>query len=596
MKKIINIFNSMIIAFALVVTISSCDDMLDLQPESNPSDAVMWTSPAVFEKEANNFYSWLPRFMNTGGTVGLMDREEMADTKMWALIVNQISNSTYGTIEEDEYYTEYFKRMRSINYLFKNAADYPNPDEIKQYVAEAHFFRAFYSYLVFIDFGPLTIVKEVLDATSPEVTAPRASRDEFANFIIEDLEEAINIGALPKQSAIANTNPQNGRISLGAAQALLARMCLFEGTWQKYHYQNTSRSNELLTKAANYADMVIADDSYALFRDVRMGVESYRYMFILESATKCNYWNVLKSANREYIFRNRFHENTRQSGQNVTLRADVQTHLTRKMVEMFLDRNGNVTTPDYITSLGSYKDNRDPRLSTTCISIGQLYWNYASGSTLTRDRADSLTMVYRAYNGTGFYCNKLAGLRPVDQYSDGFDVPIIRLAEVYLTYAEAKCELGGGNISDADLDKSINKLRDRVDMPHLTQATVPAGSTMLNEIRRERTVELFLEGFRYDDLRRWKTAETEMSQNLEGVWMGPGSAFDQTWQFVSTSLNKSYTYYPNENQAFPLSDDGYTIREAASGRQFQQKHYLRPLPTKQIELNPNLEQNPGWDN
>lgn len=594
MKK----YKILVIAFAALFINTSCDSMLDLKPETDPSDVVMWTTVTAFKNEANNFYTWLPKMQNqTSGSdilvYGFMDREEMSDIRLNKDAENATSNSSYGTNQTDKIYEEYFKHMRSVNYLFINAGTYSKPDEIKQYVAEAHFFRAYISYLMFVDYGPLTIVKDVMDVNSPELTEARATRDDFADFIISDLEEAINSGALPKQSAIASTS-DNGRITLGAAQALLARMCLFEGTWQKYHDSNTTRSNTLLEKAAQYADLVMSDNSYKLFRNEQMGDASYRWMFILESVTKCNPWGVLKASNTEYIFRNRFHETIRQSGQNNTHRAN-GAMITRKMVEMFLDKNGKATKPDYITSLNSYLKDRDPRLATTSSALGDLYWSYEPGSTFARDHADSLKMAVRSWNGNGFYCNKFAGERGATNTADGFDVPIIRLAEVYLIYAEAKCELGGGTISQTDLDKSINKLRTRVSMPLLTAAAVPSGSTMLNEIRRERTVELFMEGFRYDDLRRWKTAEVEMSKDLEGIWMGEGSAFAKNWTISYPSLSKTLNYNSSDAKAFTVNADGYTVREAAAKRQFTEKNYLRPLPTKQISLNPNLVQNPGWE-
>jgi hypothetical protein len=581
-----NKYHLILFLFAIVFLLTGCNDMLDLKPETDPSDEVMWTSPGAFEKGANTFYGWLPKLYS------YMSKAEMGDEIIIWDAVNTTSNSTYSTVPTDGTYTDYFEHVRAINYLFKNAETYPRQDEIKQYVAEAHFFRAFYSFLVFVDYGPLTIVKEVAETSSPELYAPRASRDEFADFIISDLETAINSNALPKQADIQATN-QNGRITIGAVWALLAKVCLFEGTWQKYHYNNTSRSNALLQKAAQYAEQVMNDNSYRLFHEEAMGEYSYRYMFILESVTKCNYWGINKDRNFEYVFRNRFNETVRQSGQQNTHKGN-SIPITRKLVELFLDRDGNATLPDYKTSLSSYTDNRDPRLSTTSNPMGVLYWYYEPGSTFTRDHADSLRMNIRTYwRTTGFYVNKYSGLRPANSNADGFDTPIIRLGEVYLIYAEAKCELNE-TLTQDELDESINKLRERVHMPFLTPATIPAGSSMLAEIRRERTIEMYLEGLRYDDLRRWKTAETELSGNLEGVWMGEGSAFARDWSFDYPLLGKSYTYLASENKAFPVSEDGYAIRELASFRKFDQKYYLRPLPTKEIELNPALVQNPDW--
>ena len=103
---------------------------------------------------------------------------------------------------------------------------------------------------------------------------------------------------------------------------------------------------------------------------------------------------------------------------------------------------------------------------------------------------------------------------------------------------------------------------------------------MQTEIRRERTIELFLEGFRFDDLRRWKTAEYEMPLPLKGVkWIDTEYSTNPQWSGIN----------------LPLDIDGCIIIEPSNKRKFEEKHYLLPLPTRQILLNPNLEQNPGWE-
>jgi hypothetical protein len=157
------------------------------------------------------------------------------------------------------------------------------------------------------------------------------------------------------------------------------------------------------------------------------------------------------------------------------------------------------------------------------------------------------------------------------------DFPVIRYAEVLMNYAEATFELNG-QISDTDLDKSVNLVRQRVNpnMTKLSNALVTANSLdMRTEIRRERTVEFVFEGFRIDDLKRWKTAETEMPQDLLGVKV-TGTWFESKWT----------------SQSRPLNADGCIVMY--SGRQWAEKNYLYPLPSDQLQLNPNLGQNPGW--
>jgi len=162
---------------------------------------------------------------------------------------------------------------------------------------------------------------------------------------------------------------------------------------------------------------------------------------------------------------------------------------------------------------------------------------------------------------------------------------------VLLINAEATFERNG-TISDADLDKSINLLRTRATMPtKLTNAFVSAnGLDMRTEIRRERSIELALEGFRYDDLRRWKTAETELSQDIKGI-----KIVGSTWTdpILISGVNKN----PYKKSSWQSKTDasGFIVVESGTGRTFDpNKHYLRPLPTKEILLNPKLEQNPNW--
>lgn len=218
MKK----FNLYIIALLVLVTLNSCDDMLNFSPELQFTDENVWTNAEAFAQGANNFYTFLPKIQDDNFGY----RDNFSDLR---LVQNAVSNSTYTVPETDGNYNTYYSRLRNVNYLFQNAEKYSKPAEIKQYVAEAYFFRAYISFQFFRDFGPGTIVKKVLNPSSGEVMAARASREEFANFIIEDLEAAINSGSLPKQSAI-NNGATNGRITIGAAYALLSRVCLFEGT------------------------------------------------------------------------------------------------------------------------------------------------------------------------------------------------------------------------------------------------------------------------------------------------------------------------------------------------------------------------------
>ena len=168
------------------------------------------------------------------------------------------------------------------------------------------------------------------------------------------------------------------------------------------------------------------------------------------------------------------------------------------------------------------------------------------------------------------------------QFRGEYDFKEFRYAEVLLILAEALFEKNG-SITDADLDRTINVIRSRAGMPRLTNAHVSANLlNMSDEIRRERTVELAFEGFRRDDLSRWKTAETVLPQAIKGV------------KFVGTEYQ---TKYPDLSVGTDILVDanGFIVAEPASGRQFLPKHYLDPIPLQQIQLSGGtLTQNTGW--
>src|SRR5437667_6750270 len=164
-----------------------------------------------------------------------------------------------------------------------------------------------------------------------------------------------------------------------------------------------------------------------------------------------------------------------------------------------------------------------------------------------------------------------------------YDFKEFRYGEVLLILAEGLFERER-TISDGSLNRTMKALGDGVGRPARTNCLVSTnGLDMLTEIRRERTVELAFEGFRRDDLRRWKTAETEMPQALRGV------------KFVGTE-------YQQRDPGLVIGTDiqvdagGFVVSEAAAARQFVvPKHYLDPIPLQQIQLSKGtLMQNPGW--
>jgi hypothetical protein len=576
------IINKGFLTIALALALSgqySCNKMLDLKPLDEVADANYWKSAGDFKSFANQFYGWRKDF---GSMVFDGPHSDLRSDLIASPTPNVFSNGNNTIPTADGTYSDAFGRIRLLNTLLLKAASYAAPAEIKQYVAEARFFRAYIYFDLLQLYGDAVIVKSLLDVEAPELKSARNSRQEVSDFIIADLKDAIP--GLPLQSAIAAAD--QGRISQGTAQSLLSRVALFEGSWQKFR-NNTARATPLLDIAAKAALDVINSKEYALFKPAVLGDSAQKYLFILEDA-KSNPAGLKKADNREYIFVNRHDEVLNPIGLNIThtVFANVQ-YVSRKFVNLYLSNNGlpidnvnNTAFQGYATMTSEFQ-NRDNRMRYTLMQANKPYWRESKPRvTWTGDAADLASAAYTSFQPTfnsGYQNQKWAAERAVQTQLEGYDFPIIRYAEVLLNYAEAVYERDG-SISDADLDLSLNLVRQRVNaaMPKLSNALVTTNNlNMRTEIRRERTIEFFNEGFRIDDLKRWKEAENEMPQNVLGVkWQG--TEFQTKW----TSNTR------------PLNADGCLIIE--TGRVWAQKNYLYPLPVEQLKLNPNLKQNPDW--
>jgi len=565
--------------YILATAGSGCNKALDLKPLDQVSNATYWKQPNDFKLAANVFYNYLRTFSQGNG-----DGHSGTDL---GTDLGAIARGTNTPAATDVNYSDAYKWIRNINTLLANAQNYSTPGDIAQYVAEAKFFRAYvYFDKLLTSYGGVIIVNELLGLQSAELTAARSSRDSTIDFIISDLEAAIP--NLPLESAISAAD--KGRVSKQAAQAFLGRVCLYEGTWQKYRNGNAARYNGLLDKAIANSDAVISSNQYSLFKPAALGDSALKYLFILENQ-KSNPANITKSANNEYILSVRYESNNLlKTIPNQISFGALGAGVSRKMADMYLCSDGlpidKTTTGFSRDSMVSEFRNRDNRMRYfMCIPFYRFWQNavnyHINWDWSAADLAISRTFDPFANNITGYGSQQWAAERQVPNSQEGYDYPTIRLAEVYLNYAEAVYERNG-SISDADLDKSLNLVRLRVNtdngMPKLSNAFVSAnGLDMREEIRRERAVELQGEGFRMDDLKRWYIAVAELTKPVLGI------------RYTGTQYA---TKYPTLGK--PLTSDGDVIADPVSQRKFSEKNYLIPIPTSEIQLNPNLQQNPLW--
>jgi hypothetical protein len=551
--------------------ICSCEKDLDLAPKTTYSEATFFKTAEQFKLFANQFYLELPLVSYNS------DRDTYADVATRA--INTISNGSYSPSPTHSVWTNSYKTIRNTTYLIQKGdeADAGLKEDVTVYVGEAKFFRAMAYFNLFRDFGGVPIIDRVLDLNDNDLLfGPRNSREEVIDYILKDLNEAIPV--LPIESEIAPND--KGRVSKGAALSFKARVALFEGTWREF--RNMDGSNAFLDEAINASQQVISSGQYEIFdrRDV-LGDESYKYFFILDKV-KSNVANLTKADQKEYILANRFDASIRK--QAVTS-LEFMPSPTKKFIDMILCTDGLPIDKSPLfqgkQTITSEYENRDLRMKNILFIPGTHAWE-AQPVDDARNWNDPQAggFIAEITFGASTYTGYLPSKFNPEIINASMDFPVIRFAEVLLIHAEALYERNG-SISDAQLDLTINQLRDRAGVVRLTNAFASAnGLNMRTEIRRERTVELFMESHRFDDLRRWKTAEIEMPQALKGVlWTGTQYDTDPRWSSV----------------VYPLDEEGNIIIEDASKRSFTEKHYLFPLPTRQLLLNPQLEQNPGWE-
>jgi len=539
----------------LVLTVA-CKD-LDLGPKDQISDASFWKSPDQFRLAANDFYYYLQGAHNYTELNSDIAYGDAVRTELRA-----VSNGSYLAAANSAVWDTNYFNIRATNYLVQKASESGLGAAIDRWVGEALFFRAYHYWNLAKSFGGVPLISKVLDVTSGEVYTHRSTQQETIDFLIADLDSAVP--KLPKQSELDGS--ELGRVTQGAALALKARAALYQGTWLKYH--GGGDPAPYLNAAISAAQQLVASGEYALYTG--QGAQSYKYLFILqgddspEVILAFRYW-----AGRAT------HNWTRELWFNFMIP-------TKTLADMYLATDGLPITSSplfqgYDSLMTVEFQNRDPRMAMTFV---------VPGSDVFQE--NGFQPVYPGFSGssatrTGYMLRKFLD-ETVDatQFRGQYDFKEFRYGEVLLILAEALYERDG-QISDGDLGSTINLLRARAGMPALTNAFVTGNALdMQTEIRRERTVELAFEGFRRDDLRRWKTAETVMPQAIRGV------------KFVGTE-------YQQRNPTLVINSDifvdanGFIVAEPAVSRHFLEKHYLDPIPLQQIQLSHGtLVQNPGW--
>lgn len=481
--------------------------------------------------------------------------------------------------------------LRRVNYLLENSHQTADMQVRNQYDALAKFFRAYFYFEKLKRFGEVPWFNEVLGSTDENLFKPRDSRTLVADSILRDLDFAIE--HLSESKNVYKVNKWT-------AYALKSRVGLFEGTFRKY--RGLDGADKYLTASVEASEALMNNGGYSLYTS---GATPYKDLFANSNAI-----------GQEMIL-------ARDYSKDLNLLNDVQNYenssskgrpgLSKNFVNTYLLSSG---AP--FTDLSGYNEkefveemkNRDPRLAQTIRTPG---YARMGGSQV----APNLS-----YSMTGYHLIKYT-MEPIyDGHNSSItDMPIFRIAETYLNFAEAKAELG--TLTQEDLNKSVNLLRARASMPtmNLNQANANPDSYLADaetgypdvsgsnkgvilEIRRERGVELVMEGFRYDDIMRWKAGK-RFEKPFHGMYFSGLGDFDLDGNgsidlclYQGSKPNSSASLFLEVGSDVVLSegDKGLIVAHGNINRVFdEEKDYLYPIPSEEINLSNNtLKQNPGW--
>jgi hypothetical protein len=542
MKKI---FNTLIIS-SLMLVISCNDDFMERYPLDKINDANFWQTPQDLKTFANQFYPILSR-TDSWTTDNMSDNQSPASLNSFIWNEYVVPSSGGGWAKSD------WSGIRSCNYFLSQYSKVKGDlSEIKKYAAEVKFFKSYYYHEKIKQFGDVPWLSSDLQTDSEELLAPRDSRKLVMDSVLQNLDFAI--ANLPEADS-------NNRLTKYAALAFKARACLFEGTFRKYH--NLGDHERMLREAVNAAELIMKSKKCSLYSTGDLRNDFYN-LFIQDELTG----NPEGVMIQRFIVDKKMHNRVRQLG------TGSATGFTKDFAETYLCKDGKpISISPLYKGDALYADefiNRDPRMQQTIYTKDRPYLITSTGEY-------QYLNVPQFDNGqcyTGYRIIKFVSANPKDtEYQRcTLDDFIFRYAEVLLNYGEAKAELG--ECTQQVLDESINLLRDRVGMPHLdisigfVDSKWPNWEVMvsplINEIRRERRVELAAEGFRFDDLRRWKAGKL---------------------------LTNTKTYLG----ALDPATNAYRILYPGKIRTWSDKLYLYPLPQVELILNPQLKQNTGWN-
>ncbi|NOR75090.1 MAG: RagB/SusD family nutrient uptake outer membrane protein [Draconibacterium sp.] len=614
----------LLILMAVIAGFSCNDDFLDRSPLDASSEETYFTKSSDLESYMNGLYGAVIRNVSGNRWTALSGASDDLVTFSPNGALNKRS-ATGQAPETSGTWNNGFTNIREVNYFLVNSHKVSPLDDIaKHYIGEAYYSRAYIYFNLLRSFGDIPHIGDVLETDSEDLYKARDSRDYVATQIIADLDSAIvNLSWKGIGAAVA------ARINKEAALVLKTRVGLYEGSWEKYHGEKNTPfavsgndGSAFLQAAVEAGEMLIDKQGTNIY----IGGPEWEYsqLFTLHDYKNTAGAYLYKVYDPGFSLIHDWH------GYDV---SGWYAGLTKELLDQYLMTDGK---PASISAVGfdekkmnSVVENKDPRL-------GQCVWNPAKGKfselfagTLAQHNY-STTMPgliinqqryptptgYRIWKGTIFDASEWRNGKTDDL--------IIRYGEGLLNYIEAKAILG--SVTQTDIDKTVNVLRNRVGMTPMNLGDINGwgvtynakdgydvgAPNILNEIRRERRVELLMEGFRADDIKRWALMD-EVFNNTKPTGAHLKEFLDY-WNDADTLLADGFKYNPPElvtltvgvdidtfengfinpfwqHADFNINGEGYYIDPT--------RDYLNAIPSQEITIYESkggvtLEQNPGW--
>lgn len=573
---------------------TQCAD-LEQEPQATTPKSAVFGSESGLQLYAYSFYNILPQ--------GSTRQDAMSDYLAVKEINDFVRKDAFAPVLSSGWS---WGDLRNINYFIVNNNDPKVPAEARRhYQGVARFFRAYFYFEKVVRFGDVPWINKPLDVADPELYGDRGSRTVVMDSVLADINYAC-------ANLRATNDPTRSLITKWVAYAYKSRFCLFEGTFRKYHTELSLQgtANTWLNEAASAAKTLMDEAGYSINTAGGPG-KSYRQVFTSTTplANEVILASVMDLTLNELNDANWYWTSGTYGDKASFIRTFINTYLN-------IDGTPFTDTPGYETM--EFKDEvkgRDLRLAQT-IRAGD-YKRISNGAQIPAPPL--FTYTYTGYQPIKWTLD--------DMYYDTRDlninsIPLMRYAEVLLNYAEAKAELG--TLSDADWAATVGVLRARggitnglstkpttVD-PYLQSVYFPGISDpSILEIRRERGVELSLEGLRFKDILRWKRGElmalewngfyvpalnTPMDLNEDGIddvvfYQGtkPNLGAALTYVDVSPTVGGK----PNPQQLKNGTSGELTWLNTVP-REWKDKLYYYPIPENDVLANPNLKQEYGW--